>query len=429
VTLEAGATSAQAVQPVFLIFPLVFLVSFITMAARVVVAILRRPRLRESTRASPVPLWLAVRRLAGSPPAAALLVASVAAALGVFVYSAALTRSEEATVHAKAETFVGGDVAANIYSVVRLPTSLSSGATEVLVDRNDSVGSTDVDIIGVNPTSFDRGAFWDSSFANQSLPALMRQLAAESARPGPIPVIVAGAADLSLQHGVVFTGYGTTSRPYRVRVIARAAEFPGQASATPLIIMTRRNLGRVEPNTTVQVWAHGTQNQVLADLARARIAVSIVVGAPSILDLTDFAAIGWTFASLQSLGILIGAVAVGGLLLFLTGRSRARALSYVLARRMGLSRRQHLRSLSVELGSLFALGAVVGAALAWVAVELVDSHLNPLPDLPPGALVEVPWVSLGASALVAVITTALTAWWAQHVADTSRAAELLRFDD
>jgi putative ABC transport system permease protein len=193
--------------------------------------------------------------------------------------------------------------------------------------------------------------------------------------------------------------------------------------------MTRRDLGRVEPDITVQVWAHGTQDDVLADLARARVAVSIVVAAPAVLDLTDFAAVGWTFASLQSLGILIGAVAVGGLLLFLTGRSRARALSYVLARRMGLSRRQHLRSLVIELGSLFALGAVVGGALAWVAVELVDSHLNPIPDLPPGALVEVPWTSLGVSVLVAVITTAVTAWWAQHVADTSRASELLRFDD
>ena len=429
VTLEAGATSAQAVQPVFLIFPLVFLVSCIALAARGVVAILRRPRLREWTRASRVPLWLAIRRLAGSPTAAALLVASVAAALGVFVYSAALTRSEESTVHAKAELFVGSDVAANINSVVRLPTSLSSGATEVLVDRNDSIGSTDVDVIGVNPTTFERGAFWDSSFADQSLPALMRQLAEDADQPGPIPVIVAGGPDLSLTRGLVFAGYGTTSHPYRVRAIARAAEFPGQDSTTPLIIMTRRDLGRVEPDATVQVWAHGTQDHVLADLAQARVSVSIVVGAPSILDLTDFAAVGWTFASLQSLGILIGAVAVGGLLLFLTGRSRARALSYVLARRMGLRRRTHLRSLFIELGGLFALGALVGAALAWVAVELVDSHLNPLPDLSPGALVEVPWVSLGASALVAVITTVLTSWWAQHVTDRSRASELLRFDD
>jgi putative ABC transport system permease protein len=429
VTLEAGATSAQAVQPVFLIFPLVFLLSFIALAARVVVAILRRPQLRESTNASPVPLWLAVRRLAGSPSAAALLVASVAAALGVFVYSAALTRSEESTVHAKAELFVGSDIAANISSLVRLPTSLSSIATEVLVDRNDSVGSTDVDVIGVNPTTFDRGAFWDSSFASQSLAALMNQLSSRSDRPGPIPVIVAGAPSLSLNAGLVLAGYGSTSRPYGVDVIARAAEFPGQASTTPLIVMTRRDLGRIEPDTTVQVWAHGTQDEVLADLARARVSVSIVVGAPSVLDLTDFAAVGWTFASLQSLGILIGAVAVGGLLLFLTGRSRARALSYVLARRMGLSRRDHLRSLFIELGSLFALGAIVGAALAWVAVELVDSHLNPLPDLPPGALVEVPWASLGGSALVAVITTFLTARWAQHVTDRSRAAELLRFDD
>ena len=120
----------------------------------------------------------------------------------------------------------------------------------------------------------------------------------------------------------------------------------------------------------------------------------IVISSTSVLNQTSFASIGWTFAYLELLGILIGAIAVGGVLLFVTSRSRSRALSYVLAGRMGLSRRTHALSLALELGSLFVLGAVLGAALAWLAVEVVNAHLNPLPGLPPVELVEVPWIAL-----------------------------------
>ena len=86
-------------------------------------------------------------------------------------------------------------------------------------------------------------------------------------------------------------------------------------------------------------------------------------------------------------------------------------------------------SLTLELGSLFAVGAVLGAALAWVAVEIVDAHLNPLPDLPPTELVEVPWVALGAGVLVAFGVCLLITAWTQHVVDRSQPSELLRFDD
>ncbi len=96
---------------------------------------------------------------------------------------------------------------------------------------------------------------------------------------------------------------------------------------------------------------------------------------------------------------------------------------------MGLSRRTHAFSLALELGSLFATGAVLGAALAWVAVEIVNAHLNPLPDLPPAELVEVPWIALGTGVLVAFGAWLLVTVWAQHVANRSQPSELLRFDD
>ena len=429
VSLAAGATSAPAVQTGFVVFPLVFLVSSTALFARVLVLGLRRPRLRTATRDAAVPLWLATRRLIGAPYAAGVVVAAIAVPLGVFVYAAALTRSEASTLDAKAETFVGSDIAANTNSLVRLPPRLASTATEVLVGRNETVGSTTVDVIGVNPSTFGRGAFWDSSYSGRSLPSLMAELTASARRKGPVPVIVAGDPSLSLGPGLSFTGYGASPSPVRVKGIDTATEFPGQNGGTPLLVMTRADLYRLEPDAVDQTWAHGSESGVLAALAAARIRVPIVVSSTSVLNQTSFASIGWTFAYLELLGILIGAIAVGGVLLFVTSRSRSRALSYVLAARMGLSRRTHALSLALELGSLFALGAVLGAALAWLAVEVVNAHLNPLPGLPPVELVEVPWIALGAGVLVAFGTWFLITAWAQHVADRSRASELLRFDD
>ena len=172
VSLEAGGTSAPAVQTGFVVFPLVFLVSLSALFARLLGLGLRRPRVRTATKDAPVPVWLATRRLIGAPQAAGVVVASIAVALGVFVYAAALTQSQRSTLFAKADTFVGSDIAANTHSIVRLPSSLAGNATEVLVDRTETVGSTTVDVIGVNPSTFGRGAFWDSSYSGRSLPSL-----------------------------------------------------------------------------------------------------------------------------------------------------------------------------------------------------------------------------------------------------------------
>ncbi len=427
VSLEAGGTSAPAVQSGFVVFPLVFLVSFTALFARLMVVGLRQPQVRTATKDAPVPLWLATRRLIGAPQAAGVVVASIAVALGLFVYAAALARSETSTLQAKAETFVGSDVAATTNSIGRLPSSLAATATEVLVGRNETVGSTAVDVIGVDPSTFSRGAFWDSSYSSSSLPSLMTELATSARRKGPVPVIVAGDPSLSLGPGLSVTAYGVS--PSRVRRIDTATEFPGQNGTTPVLVMTRADLNRLDPDAVSQVWARGLESDVLASLAVAGIRAPIVVSSSSVLDETSFASIGWTFVYLESLGVLIGAIAVGGLLLFVNSRSRSRAKSYVFALRMGLLRRSHALSLALEFGSLFATGAVLGAALAWVAVEIVNAHFNLLPGLPPTELVEVPWIALGSGFLVAIGAWLMITAWAQHVVNRTQPSELLRFDD
>ena len=157
----------------------------------------------------------------------------------------------------------------------------------------------------------------------------MTELAARPAR-GPVPVIVAGDPSLSLGPGLNFTGYGASSSPVRVKRIDTATEFPGQNGGTPLLVMTRPISTDWIPTRQPDVGAR-VGERCARQLGRRTYRVPIVVSSDSVLDQTSFASIGWTFDYLQSLGILIGVIAVGGLLLFVTSRSRSRALSYVLA--------------------------------------------------------------------------------------------------
>ena len=53
---------------------------------------------------------------------------------------------------------------------------------------------------------------------------------------------------------------------------------------------------------------------------------------------------------------MIGMVAIAGLIFALAARTRRRTVSYVLSRRMGLTKAAHLRSLVIELGIVVGLG-------------------------------------------------------------------------
>ena len=93
---------------------------------------------------------------------------------------------------------------------------------------------------------------------------------------------------------------------------------------------------------------------------------------------------------------------------------------------MGLTRATHFRSLLAELGVLIGLAYVVGAALAWAAVELVYRLLDVDVSRPPAPLLTVPVSALLAGAVAASVVTLLTAGYAQRAADRGDVAEVLR---
>jgi putative ABC transport system permease protein len=126
--------------------------------------------------------------------------------------------------------------------------------------------------------------------------------------------------------------------------------------------------------------------------------------------------------------VLTGLIAVGGLLLYLESRTRARVASYVLSRRMGLRRRSHLASLGAELGVLLGAGLLVGAGLAVAAAYAVHGRLDVAPALAPGPLMPVPIAALVGVAGAVLVVGALGATGAQVSADRVRPAEVMRFD-
>jgi putative ABC transport system permease protein len=430
-SFAAQGTSAPAVGAAFLVFPILFVLSLAALGARLSHIMFSSHRFGNMTAKLPKPVWLAARRLSGASLMAAVSIGSTAAAIGVLVYAASLTSSQDATLHAKATVFVGSTSSVQLISPGPVPATLGSDSTEVVSFQTAELDGQQVDVLGVDTSTFVRGAFWDRSFASESLEALMSQLDA-APRTSGLPVIVAGAQDLGIQglgSGTLqLTDYQGSERSIPVDVVATASVFPGENSISPLVVMNASSLERLGEDGANQVWSQDAEGEVLGDLSRANEPTSIVVTTANVLDQTTFAAIQWTFAYLQALGTLSGAVIIGGLLLFVTTRASKRALAYVLSRRMGLRRVTHLSSLAIELAVMIAPGAFVGGLFGWIAVELAESHLDPLPLISPPPLLELPHATIAAAAGATVLVWAAVCGWAQHVTDRSRASELLRAD-
>ncbi len=427
VSLEAGGTSTPAVQSGFLIMPLLLLLSVSILFARLASIGLRRARRLTLRRGRPLAAWLAVRRLAAAPSLGMLMVGSVALAVGAFTYAGAVARSQEYTVRAKAQTLVGSTTAVTVPHIVRLPSSLTSSSTEVLDETSATVGSAPVIVLGVDPATFENGAFWDSSYSGQSLGQLMQTLAATPISRHVIPVIAAGPGGVNLRQGL-FLPYSTPAVSRRVHVVGAASTFPGQNGSDPIYITTRAELARLDPAAYDEIWSKDSAATVTAALSKAGIGFTSVQEASTELGQIQFAPLLWTFEALQALGVLIGILAFAGLFLFLTARSRARALSYALGLKMGVRRRTHLTSLVIEIGLLFGAALVIGMATAWLATTLVNDVLNPFPDIPPGSLTVVPWVNIGVTLLVAALVWVSSSLWAQHVTERRSVAGVFRYD-
>jgi putative ABC transport system permease protein len=424
--LEPSGASTAAVGPLYLAFPVLFLVSVTALGVRLGVALL--PRARRATQKGGPATFLGVARLAAAPRIGATLLGASSLAVGMLVYAATVTVTEQATVNAKAETFVGSASAAYLSTSVPLPRALKGQATEVERLSPFFVGGSPVDVIGVDPATFTDAAFWTSAYGGSQvrLRSLLQQLAAAPVVKGRIPVVVTNGRLPARTEVQAPLGDSGTTTSVQIRTVATLAGFPGENGNNLLLVTDARQLAKLAP--TPEIWSQTSAATLTNALGRAGIHGTIVISAASALDLTDFLAIGWSFAYLEVLGVLIGLIAVAGMLLYLETRQRSRFAAYALSRRMGLTRLAHMASIATELGVTLVGGAVLGAALGWAAAALVHGDLNPLPDLPPGTLLTTSVVTIASTLAAVLVTWAAGFYRAQRLTDRSSPAQVLRAD-
>jgi putative ABC transport system permease protein len=178
------------------------------------------------------------------------------------------------------------------------------------------------------------------------------------------------------------------------------------------------------------MWTTGrTEDEVEAAMAAADLGYAFTVAAETTLDQLKFAAVVWTFDFLEIYAGLAGLIAIGGMLLYVDTRQRQRNLSYALARRMGLTRAEHLRAGFIELAGLTVIGALAGILAASIAARSLYAVLDAVPETPPGPR----WIGALDLSLLAILialgVAAAAASLAQRTADGADTSELLRHGD
>jgi putative ABC transport system permease protein len=351
-------------------------------------------------------------------------------AAGVLGYAATLTRSLESTLDAKAKTFIGSDLAVRLGPGQESPASMFDAATTVDVYRRGRIevaGRQGVNVLAIDPRTFERVAFWDVSFSDMSLRDLMDRLA-EPPGDKPVPAVVVGieapdVAELSIAGGV-----DVATTDLAIEQVAEVVAFPGMKRGTPTVFLAASALDHLglSGGETTEVWIRGDREQSLAALTATGVGFSEDRRFDDVVDRASFLTVSWTFGFMQSLGIAAGVLVVGGLAFTLDARRRGRVLGYAFARRMGLTAATHRRALLAELAATVVVGCCIGLGTAVVGTRLVYGRIDPVPDFQPDPLLRPALLVMSLLAAVAVIVTGLGAVLGQRRTDRDDPVEVLR---
>lgn len=407
-----------------LLFPVLFLVATVAVTSRVLQLGLR-PARAASTR-WPAGPHLAVRRLARARTAALGLVAATAVATGVLAYSSTMDRSLQASLAAKAHTYVGSDVAVALDDDAAAPPGFEGRSTEVRVvgdtwldPEGERVGVT---LLAIDPTTFADATHWDETFADDPLDRILRRLRA--AGDGPTPAVAIGVE----LHGStpVETGSGRAVE-LTVAPVSDPEAFPGMKRAKPTLVVDAAALGGHDVvGDRRELWIRGERADVLASLQREGVTFHETRALGDVADRSSFVTVSWTFGFMRSLGLAAGALALGGVAVHLDARRRERVLAYAFLRRMGLSEHQHRRALLVELAATVLVGCVLGLAAAVAGAWLAHGRIDPVPHMAPAPLLRPAVGVLLACLVAAVIVVVVGAWIAQRRAGRDDPVEVLR---
>ena len=385
--------------------------------------------------------FLVVRRVLAAPGTARLLVVTTALALGVVVYAGALADSAARTVAAKSVVATPSDVVLPLLLTTAPTRPLPPGATLVGSEQDVDLAPAGLsaDVLVLDPAEVLDVVGWDASLADRPLPALLDALTGyDGARvpvvvAGPVPdeTAVAPGRQLELSVGVYYS--------LAVEVVGRADAFPGQRSQQPVLVTTwdpvetaliraGRDPARVLDR---QVWASGEAVPALDAVAAAGYGFD-----PAELDTggsfaarPEVRALSWSLGYLRAVSLAAGALGLVGLAVHAAAQQRRRTVAALLLSRMGLGRRSADTAVALETGLLAGLSLVVAVAVGLPSSALVVRLLDPVPTLPPGTLVAVPWATLGGAVGGVLLATVLGAVLVGRAARRTSGGQVMRDAD
>ncbi|MEO9138178.1 MAG: FtsX-like permease family protein [Jatrophihabitans sp.] len=381
------------------------------------------PAVGRSARRSPAAAFLALRRMSRSRVVAIGLIVGTALPCCLLMYGSTVRNTVRDEVTQKYQTNLGAPHVLQVYGVRKTILDLHDDATQVVVyDQDVTLGDNpNATVLGVDPTTFRRFAFLTSGQRD----ALDRLRSPAAGRTVPA-IIVNGA-------GTKPTALLISHTRFRLEPVATSAVFPGLRNGTfPLVVVDRSALADVDDATerTNQIWTDNKHYGAARGLIAANKKYSILFELTSkiVVGTTGLLPVTWVFGYLQALAILIGVVALAGLVFGLAARTRTRRVSYVLSRRMGMSKLTHFNSLLIELGIVIGLGWTAGSSLGLGSFGFIYRRLDVYPDLPPGPAFSLPTVPLVATGVVVLAVVVLAASATQALAQRTRPAEILRLE-
>ena len=363
------------------------------------------------------------------------LIAGATVAVGIVVFSGCLASSLRATIRAKSTLGPGTAEAFTLERGQSLPSGspFQSVATEVTRTCENNNGGTDharADVLGVDPATFARGAFWERPFSSRPLPSLVRALAVHDHSGVPALAIGPGLPNRFLLSLDAHRGTRSFSTTVTVDVVAWLRAFPGLAfeSDQPLVVLDRAALTKAGVIDTPELWVNGTAPTIRAALVAAGMPVTSVVRASDFAP-GDLAPQLWALRYLQIIGLVAGLVSLCGLGLYFASITDRRRLGVAVARHVGLSRRATLGATVTEIGTMLGAATLFGAGLSVLAIGIVFSHIDPAPDIPPAPLFRIDLAAIGVCVGGAVLATLLLAAAVERSATARSLAELLRRAD
>ena len=420
-----GARRGAEVDSFVLMFPILLLSGAGGLLARVAV----RSLPAELARRLPVAPWLALRRLAARRRQAIPVITGATVSIGVVIFASTTAQSFAATIDAKALLGPGTEQVLSVEGASPLPDGnpLRDISTYVTRTTEASVlreGHARADVLGIDPATFERGAYWDDSFADRPFDSLLGELSPSAG--GPAPALAVGEG-LPTRFSVTLRAEGDFVE-VPVRVVARPDAFPGFAlnSSRPLVVVSRDVLLDFGVDGDVEMWVNSEDPDVVRQARAAGVTVLSAFAARERMEQGDLQPQVWALSYLEVIGLAAGAITLSGVGVYFATNARRRRIGAAIVRRVGLAPARSLGATVWEVSVMLGVGLIGGAALARLAAVLLRTHLDPLPHAPPEPILRFDSVAAALCAVAVAITAVVASALVELRSRRRSLPELLR---